>query len=121
MLSPLTQNIYEGFLYPALTIYTYYYYRMDTIVPERVVKSSWATNTLSLQDSLEKRHENQHESEADACYPMPLSIRFKPSKNQHYSSRFRFSCEYANTFDLVLQGEGTYEEHLHKPINPTPK
>lgn len=94
---------------------------METIVPQRVVKASWATNTLNLKDSLELRHQDQHESEADACYPMPLTVRFTPGKNAHYSSRFRFSCEFANSFDLVLQGQGTYEEHEHKPINPTPK
>jgi hypothetical protein len=95
--------------------------RLDSIVPQRVVKSSWATNTLTLSDSLELRHGGQHESEADACFPLPLKILFAPGSNVHYSSRFRFSCEFANSFDLVLQGAGTYEEHEHKPINPQPK
>lgn len=99
----------------------YYCYCRQSIVPQRVVKSSWMTQTLSLKDSLELRHNNQHESEADACYPMPIHIKFTPTKSVHYSSRFRFSCEFANTFDLVLQGEGTYEEHLHKPLHPKPK
>jgi hypothetical protein len=96
-------------------------FRPDTIVPQRVVKSSWATNTLTLKDSLELRHNDQHSNEADACFPMPIKIKFTPNKNSHYSSRFRFTCEFANTFDVVLQGEGTYEEHEHKPLNPTPK
>lgn len=94
---------------------------METIVPQRVVKTSWATNTLNLKDVVDLRHHDQNESEADACFPMPINVRFSPEKNVHYSSRFRFSCEFANSFDLVLQGEGTYEEHLHQPINPIPK
>jgi hypothetical protein len=30
-------------------------------------------------------------------------------------------CEYGNAFDVVLEGEGTYEEHEHKPLSPFPK
>ncbi len=60
-------------------------------------------------------------SENDIHYPMPITVLFNPAKNQRYCSRFRFTCEFANTFDLVLQGEGTYEEHEHRPINPIPR
>lgn len=91
------------------------------IVPERVVESSWATNTLTLRDAVDLKHNLQHQSEADACYPMPITILFKPKKNVRYCSRFRFSCEFANSFDVVLQGEGTFEEHEHKPLNPVPR
>lgn len=93
----------------------------DTIVPQRTVESSWASSTMTMKDSLEVKHHDQHQSAADACFPMPLTIRFLPNKNAHYSSRFRFTCEYGNSFELVLQGEGTYEEHEHKPLNPIPK
>jgi len=93
----------------------------ERIVPERVVESSWATNTLSLRDAVDLKHSLQHQSEADACYPMPIGILFKPKKNVRYCSRFRFSCEFANSFDVVLQGEGTFEEHEHKPLNPVPR
>ena len=95
--------------------------RKDTIVPERVVKASWASNTLTMKDSLDLRHSSQHQSEADACYPLALTIKFLPNKNLHYSSRFRFTCEFGNSFDLVVQGEGTFEENMHKPIYPIPK
>ena len=57
----------------------------------------------------------------DIHYPMPITIMFRPNKNQKYCSRFRFTCEFANSFDLVLQGEGTYEEHEHQPLNPVPR
>ena len=60
-------------------------------------------------------------SAGDPIYPITLAVRFTPTKNIYYSSRFRFSCEYGNTFDLVLEGEGTFEEHMHKPIPPVPR
>jgi len=93
----------------------------DTVVPQRLVVTSWANRTLNMKDSLQIRHQEQHQSEADACYPMPITVRFLPNKNTPYSCRFRFSCEFGNTFDMLLQGRGTYEEHMHKPIHPVPK
>jgi hypothetical protein len=131
------------------------FYRSDTIVPERIVLSSWATNTLSMDDSLALKHQNifnstatspvpgnsnintmvitdrnktvtaslvGNDSNSDTIhYPMPITVLFNPKQNQKYCSRFRFSCEFANTFDLVLQGEGTYEESEHQPLNPVPR
>jgi len=52
--------------------------------------------------------------------PTTVSIRFSPKKNVSYCSRYRFTCEYGNSFDILLEGEGTYEEHLHKPTQPPP-
>lgn len=92
-----------------------------SIVPERLVESSWASSTLTIKDAVDQKYRSQHQSEADACFPMPLNILFKPKKNVRYTSRFRFSCEFANTFDLVLQGEGTFEENEHRPLNPVPR
>ena len=66
------------------------------------------------------RNNTAHESDADPMYPMPLNIRFSPNKNVRYSSRFRFICAFGNTFDILLEGEGTFEEHLHHPIYPMP-
>ncbi len=74
-----------------------------------------------MQDTLTRRHETAHQSEADPLYPMPLSVKFCPSKNTRYSSRFRFVCEYGNTFDVIFEAEGTYEEHMHKPLYPAPR
>jgi hypothetical protein len=76
---------------------------------------------MTMKDTLVAKHDDQHQSEADARFPLPLTIRFAPTKNTMYCSRFRFSCEFGNSFELVLQGEGTYEEHEHKPLNPIPK
>jgi hypothetical protein len=93
------------------------------IVQERLVASSWATQTLSIADNLELKHHGKggnKVNKSEALFPMPISIKFNPRKNQRYCSRFRFSCEFANSFDVVLQGEGTYEEHEHHPLNPLP-
>lgn len=93
----------------------------SSVVPERLVQASWATNTLTIKDAVDLKHKQQHQNEADACFPMPITIHFHPKKNVRYCSRFRFSCEFANSFDLVVQGEGTYEEHEHRPLNPIPR
>eukprot|EP01033_Poteriospumella_lacustris_P001452 gene1452-1054_t len=93
----------------------------NSVVPERLVQASWATNTLTIKDAVDLKHKQQHQNEADACFPMPITIHFHPKRNVRYCSRFRFSCEFANSFDLVVQGEGTYEEHEHRPLNPIPR
>lgn len=129
------------------------------------MQASWATNTLSLNDTLTKKHQNSFpdannigkthtikdrnqtftatfdvsntkmtgqgetmtltvpgsSSNNDIHYPMPITIIFTPNKNQKYCSRYRFTCEFANSFDLVLQGEGTYEENEHQPLHPVPR
>lgn len=110
--------------------------RLDnSIVPERLVQSSWALNTLTLNDSLELKHQHKMSSTvtvtdmdsssagsgAQTCYPLPITVLFAPKKNVSYCSRFRFQCEFANSFDLVVQGAGTFEEHEHKPLNPVPR
>lgn len=119
------------------------YNRLESsIVPERLVQSSWASNTLSIGDSLELKHsqrgisnstlkagsslasvafQTSTKSQNEICYPQPLHIQFTPKKNVRYCSRFRFSCDFANSIDLVLQGEGTHEENLHRPLNPIPR
>ena len=103
------------------------------VVDQRVVKSSWATNTISTLDTLQQRHNKHNEPDpgstlvrykdaaSNICYPMPITVKFVPKKNVKYTSRFRFICEYGNSFDLVLQGEGTYEEHEHHPLTPVPR
>ena len=85
------------------------------IIPQRLVEASWATKTLTLTENLEKRHDDSEQ------FPLPIRIRFKPEKNCRYSSRFRFSCEFGNTFDILLEGKGTYEEHEHAPLSPFPR
>lgn len=91
------------------------------IVPQRFAQTSWALSTLTVGDTLQLRHNKQHQFEADAFFPEPVKIVFKPKKNAKYSSRFRFSCEFGNAFDIILQGEGTFEEHEHKPLYPAPR
>lgn len=93
----------------------------NVVVPQRLMESSWQSNTLTLRDSLQIRHNSQGVNASDPCFPIPLVVKFLPKKNVKYSSCFRFSCEFGNSFDVILQGSGTYEEHEHKPINPIPR
>ena len=97
----------------------------SAIVEERLVQSSWVSQTLTIADTLQMKCNKalipQQSSNNQTLFPMPISISFHPKKNVRYCSRFRFSCEFANTFDVVLQGEGTYEEHEHHPLNPMPR
>jgi hypothetical protein len=113
-----------------------------TVVRQRLSETSWADPfargkgttgqagvaaggalTLTMKDTLKQRFEAAAGSDAksDALYPMPVQVLFKPRKNLRYNSRFRFTCEYGNAFDVILQGEGTYEEHEHKPLAPFPR
>lgn len=91
------------------------------VVEQRLVESSWASKSLTLRDTLTTRNVQAHQSDADPLYPMPVGIKFSPKKNARYSSRYRFICEYGNNFDVILEGEGTFEEHLHQPIYPLPR
>jgi hypothetical protein len=92
-----------------------------TIVDQRLVETSWAAKNLSMSDTLRQRHVERPGNESDAFFPSPIQVGFKPVKNVRYCSRFRFTCEFGNTFDIILEGKGTYEEHEHRPINPKPK
>ena len=91
-----------------------------SVIEQRPVKTSWANKQLNLNDSLELRHHHSKVNEMDPIYPLPIVVKFKPKKNTRYSSRFRFVCEYGNTFDVLLEGQGTFEEHEHNPSNPHP-
>lgn len=90
-------------------------------MPQRLSETSWSTSTLSFKDTITKRHVEQHKTASDACYPQPIKVYFAPSKSGKYSSRFRFTCEYGNSFDVLLHGSGTFEEHLHAPMHPSPE
>ena len=112
------------------------------MVEQRLVQTSWASNTLTTLDTLTQRHRSHipqgtlmpggggavpsgtvtvQEAAANICYPLPVCIRFTPTKSRKYTSRFRFTCDYGNAFDVLLQGEGTYEEHEHAPLFPVPR
>ena len=93
----------------------------NIVVPQRMIHSSWSTSTLTIKDSLDLRHKGQHKNEADAFFPMPINIKFTPKENKNYCSRFRIKCMFGNTFDVVLQGVGTYNENEHRPKTILPK
>lgn len=43
--------------------------------------------------------------------PLPVRVTFRPHKNLRYRSRFRVVVHCGAPFDVVLTGEGTYQEH----------
>ena len=92
----------------------------EVVVPQRLSEASWATSTLTMKDTMDKRHNLQGQFEADARFPLPVEVIFKPKANKKYVSRFRFTCEYGNFFDVILHGNGTFEEHEHAPLQPKP-
>ena len=89
-------------------------------MPQRLSETSWSTSTLTFGDTVAKRHQEQHQTASDACYPQPIKVRFAPTTKGLYSSRFRFSCDFGNSFDVSLQGRGTFEEMEHAPLRPEP-
>ena len=93
---------------------------VQEVVPQRLAERSWSSSTLTLKDNLKKRHDDKQDFEADANFPVPVTIQFRPSQNKKYGSRFRFTCEFGNSFDVMLYGDGTYEEHEHAPLYPKP-
>jgi hypothetical protein len=93
----------------------------DTVVSQHLVKTAWTSGTLNIRDSMQLKHDTQHATLAEPIYPLPIAIKFSPKKNVRYISRFRFTCEFGNAFDIVIQGSGTYEEHDHNPISSYPR
>ena len=37
-------------------------------------------------------------------------VTFKPEEARSYQSKFRFVVEKGNSYDILLSGEGTYDE-----------
>jgi hypothetical protein len=93
---------------------------VEEVVPQRLAEASWATSTLTHKDTMDNRYKSQGQFEADARFPLPIEAIFKPKGDKKYVSRFRFICEYGNFFDVILSGNGTYEEHEHMPLQPKP-
>ena len=91
------------------------------MVPQRLSETSWSTATLSFQDTVARRHTDQHQTASDACFPQPVRVVFRPSRRGLHVSRFRFTCEFGNAFDVILEGRGTFEEHEHAPLRPNPE
>jgi hypothetical protein len=43
-------------------------------------------------------------------FSRPILVTFRPKLKGPYRSRFRFLVEAGEAFDVVLEGQGTYEE-----------
>ena len=57
----------------------------------------------------------QKATDHDPRVPRPITVTFRPTRNKKYCARFRFHVECGESFDVVLQGEGTYEEDTLQP------
>lgn len=86
---------------------------------EPIVAKQSGGQSVSFSDST--KNATGSRQKGDMVKPISIAVRFAPKKNIRYETRFRFSCEFGNSFDVVLSGEGTYEEHLHRPKPPAPK
>ena len=117
---PSRSTLIFSFSLPPSSFLLLYSEDLEPVVPQRLSETSWSTSTLSFGDTVAKRHQEQHKTASDACYPQPVKVRFAPTTKGLYSSRFRFSCDFGNSFDVLLQGRGTFEEMDHAPLRPEP-
>ena len=54
----------------------------------------------------------KNEARTNPRMPLPITVSFKPKRNVRYCSRFRFDVHKGEPFDVVLQGEGSFEENV---------
>jgi hypothetical protein len=67
---------------------------------------SISTQVTSLAQSL------ANDAAANPRAPKPVKVTFSPKRNVRYCSRFRFDVHHGESFDVVLQGAGSYEEDV---------
>ena len=49
--------------------------------------------------------------EEEEFLPQKIQIQFKPKQNILYKSKFRFTCKNGISCDLIVKGQGSYEEN----------
>ena len=82
--------------------------RNDLVKNCRVHPTHWliSTQVTSLAQSL------ADDAAANPRAPKPVKVTFAPKRNVRYCSRFRFDVHHGESFDVVLQGAGSYEEDV---------
>ena len=65
-----------------------------------------STQVTSLSQSL------ANDAAANPRAPKPVRVTFAPKRNVRYCSRYRFNVHHGESFDVVLQGAGSYEEDV---------
>ena len=82
--------------------------RNDLVKNCRVRPTHWLiyTQVTSLSQSL------ANDAAANPRAPKPVKVTFAPKRNVRYCSRFRFDVHHGESFDVVLQGAGSYEEDV---------
>lgn len=68
-------------------------------------------STVSWQDHLTTLSKLQADNEdPHHRFSRPVEVLFRPKLNQCYQSRFRFKVQGGEGFDVLLAGQGTYQE-----------
>jgi hypothetical protein len=74
---------------------------------QTLTELSWKGDAVtSLAQSL------TNDAAANPRAPKPVKVTFAPKRNVRYCSRFRFDVHHGESFDVVLQGAGSYEEDV---------
>ena len=74
---------------------------------QTLTELSWKGDAVtSLAQSL------KNDAAANPRAPKPVKVTFAPKRNVRYCSRFRFDVHHGESFDVVLQGAGSYEEDV---------
>ena len=74
---------------------------------QTLTELSWkGAAVTSLAQSL------KNDAAANPRAPKPVRVTFSPKRNVRYCSRFRFDVHHGESFDVVLQGAGSYEEDV---------
>ena len=83
--------------------------RGDAIFRQTAAGVTWrgadGAARLSLRDAV------AHSRERGGREPVAVEVRFRPTAAARYRCRFKVEVEHGEGFELVLQGEGTYDEH----------
>ena len=94
----------------------------DSNAPQAGLGSLWYARPLFAQSLTELSWKGaavtslaqslKNDAAANPRAPKPVRVTFAPKRNVRYCSRFRFDVHHGESFDVVLQGAGSYEEDV---------
>ena len=81
----------------------------DALFPQSITALSWKPNSdgetlTTLEDAL------RSQAQRNPRQPTPLAVTFTPTSNVRYASRFRFLVKHGVHFDVLVSGQGSYDE-----------
>jgi len=83
---------------------------VHTKTPMSLTWKSGDKMDLTLDERMRKQND------LNKRQPRAVTVVFKPVLNKRYRSRFRLEVEEGSGFDILLTGEGTYEENKRKAL-----